>query len=143
MEGSRRRRTSRQGCQAPVSWRVPGCVSGWQALSERFGRLGLARVLAPSIEYARAGFPVSPIIASHFSGWRGAGFPHLAPVFHPGGRVPDQGDVFQNPLLAASYERIARDGAAGFYEGETAHRIVARSRELSGHMGLEDLRSHR
>lgn len=129
--------------QSPLSWSVPGCVSGWQALSERFGRLGLARVLAPSIEYARAGFPVSPIIASHFSGWRDADFPHLAPVFHPGGRVPDQGDVFQNPLLAASYERIAGDGAAGFYEGETAERIVARSRELSGHMSLEDLRSHR
>ena len=89
---------------------MPGCVSGWQALSERFGRLGLARLLAPSIEYARAGFPVSPIIASHFAGWRDEDNPHLAPVFHPGGRVPGYGDVFQNPLLAASYERIAKDG---------------------------------
>jgi gamma-glutamyltranspeptidase/glutathione hydrolase len=128
--------------QSPLSWSVPGCVSGWQALSERFGRLGLARLLGPSIEYARAGFPVSPIIASHFSAWRDADFPHLAPVFHPAGRVPGYGDVFQNPLLATSYERIAKDGAAGFYEGETAERIVARSRELSGHMSLEDLRSH-
>jgi len=129
--------------QSPLSWSVPGCVSGWQALSERFGRLGLARLLGPSIEYARAGFPVSPIIASHFNAWNDAEYPQLAPVFHPGGRVPGYGDVFQNPLLAACYERIAKDGAAGFYEGETAERIVARSRELSGHMSLEDLRSHR
>lgn len=129
--------------QSPLSWSVPGCVSGWQALSERFGRLGLARVLEPSIDYARAGFPVSPIIASHFSSWKDADAPHLSAVYHPGGRVPGYGDVFRNPLLAASYERIARDGAAGFYEGETAERIVARSRELGGHMSLDDLRSHR
>lgn len=129
--------------KSPLSWSVPGCVSGWQTLSERFGRLGLARVLAPSIEYARAGFPVSPIIASQFTSWRSEEEPHLAAVFHPGGRTPDYGDVFQNPLLAASYERIAKDGASAFYEGETATRIVAKSRELGGHMSLEDLKAHR
>ena len=53
------------------------------------------------------------------------------------------GDVFRNPLLAASYERIAQGGALGFYEGETAERIVAKSRELGGHMALADLRAHR
>jgi gamma-glutamyltranspeptidase/glutathione hydrolase len=129
--------------KSPLSWSVPGCVSGWQALSERFGRLGLRRVLEPSIDYARAGFPVSPIIAEGFTSWKDQEFPHLAAVFHPGGRIPDYGDVFKNPLLAASYERIAQSGPAGFYEGETAERIVAKSRELGGHMALEDLRSHR
>jgi gamma-glutamyltranspeptidase/glutathione hydrolase len=129
--------------KSPLSWSVPGCVSGWQALSERFGRLGLRRVLEPSIDYARAGFPLSPIIAEEFTGWKDAEFPHLAAVFHPGGRIPAYGDVFKNPLLAASYERIAQGGPAGFYEGETAERIVAKSRELGGHMALEDLRSHR
>ena len=130
--------------RSPLSWSVPGCVSGWKALSERFGRLGLARVLEPSIAYARDGFPLSPIIASGTSA-PGATTrrPHLAAVFHPGGRVPGYGDVFQNPLLAASYERIAKDGAAAFYEGETAERIVAKSRELGGYMSLEDLRAHR
>ena len=48
---------------SPLSWSVPGCVDGWQVLSERFGRLGLARVLEPSVEYARAGFPISPLIS--------------------------------------------------------------------------------
>jgi gamma-glutamyltranspeptidase/glutathione hydrolase len=128
--------------KSPLSWSVPGCVSGWQALGERFGRLGLARLLEPSIEYARAGFPLSPIIASHFASWRDAEAPHLAAVYHPGGRVPGYGDVFQNPLLAASYERIAKDGAAAFYQGEAAERIVAKSKELGGHMSLDDLAAH-
>jgi gamma-glutamyltranspeptidase / glutathione hydrolase len=129
--------------KSPLSWSVPGCVSGWQALSERFGRLGLARVLEPVIEYARAGFPVSPIIALEFTSWKDDEYPHLAAVFHPGGRIADYGDIFKNPLLAASYERIAKGGAAAFYEGETAERIVAKSRELGGFMSLDDLRSHR
>ena len=129
--------------RSPLAWSVPGCVSGWKALSERFGRLGLGRVLEPSIAYARDGFPLSPIIASGFGSWRDDEAPHLAAVFHPGGRVPGYGDVFRNPLLAASYERIAKNGAAAFYEGETAERIVAKSRELGGFMSLEDLREHR
>ena len=118
-------------------------MSGWKALSERFGRLGLGRVLEPSIAYARDGFPLSPIIASGFGAWRDDEAPHLAAVFHPEGRIAGYGDVFRNPLLAASYERIAKNGAAAFYEGETAERIVAKSRELGGYMSLEDLREHR
>jgi len=129
--------------QSPLSWSVPGCVSGWKALGDRFSRLGLARLLEPSIAYARGGFPVSPIIADQFTSWRDDEAPHLASVFHPEGRVPDYGDVFRNPLLAASYERIAKEGPAAFYEGEIAERIVARSRELGGFMSLEDLRAHR
>ena len=74
--------------RSPLSWSVPGCVSGWSALSERFGRLGLGRVLEPSIAYAREGFPLSPIIAAEqFSSWKDADAPHLAAVYHPGGEV--------------------------------------------------------
>ncbi|HSN70864.1 MAG TPA: gamma-glutamyltransferase family protein, partial [Steroidobacteraceae bacterium] len=52
------------------------------------------------------------------------------------------GEIFANPLLARSYEAIAQAGAAAFYEGEIAERIVAKSRELGGYMSLEDLRAH-
>jgi len=128
--------------QSPLSWSVPGCVDGWQALSRRFGVLGLARVLAPSIEYARTGFPISPLISRHFTSWTDAEYPHLAALYHPGGKIPGYGEIFTNPLLARSYEAIAKDGAAAFYDGEIAERIVARSRELDGYMSLEDLRSH-
>jgi gamma-glutamyltranspeptidase/glutathione hydrolase len=129
--------------KSPLSWSVPGCVSGWQALSGRFGRLGLRAVLQPAIAYAREGFPLSPIIASEqFTSWSDGEEPHLAAVYHPAGKVPGYGDLFQNPWLASSYERIAQAGAAGFYEGETAERIVAQSKALSGLMTLDDLRSH-
>jgi gamma-glutamyltranspeptidase / glutathione hydrolase len=129
--------------QSPLSWSVPGCVSGWSALSDRFGRLGLARLLEPSIAYAQDGFPLSPIIAGNFASWRDEEAPNLAAVFHPGGQVPVYGDIFRNPLLAVSYAAIAKDGPPAFYEGEIAARIAAKSRELGGYMCAEDLRAHR
>ena len=129
--------------ESPLSWTVPGCVSGWAMLSERFGRLGLAQCLEPAIDYAEQGFPLSPVIATtQFGYWTEARFPHLAAVYHPEGRVPRFGDVFRNPLLGRTYRQIAEVGAAAFYEGEIAERIVAKSTELGGYMALRDLAAH-
>ncbi len=127
--------------RSPLSWSVPGCVSGWEALSGRFGALPLGQCLEPAIHYASEGFPVSPIIAGHF-GWVNEDSPSLAAVYHPGGKVPEFGDIFKNPALADSYRAIAKDGAAAFYEGEIAERIVAKSKELGGYMALRDLADH-
>ena len=129
--------------ESPLSWTVPGCVSGWAMLSERFGRLGLARCLEPAIDYAEQGFPLSPVIATtQFGNWTAERFPHLADVYHPQGHIPRFGDVFSNPLLGRSYRQIAEGGAAAFYEGEIAERIVAKSTELGGHMAVRDLAAH-
>ena len=129
--------------ESPLSWTVPGCVSGWTMLSERFGRLGLARCLEPAIDYAEQGFPLSPVIATtQFGNWTAERFPHLAAVYHPQGRIPRFGDVFSNALLGRSYRQIAEGGAAAFYEGEIAERIVAKSTELGGHMAVRDLAAH-
>lgn len=128
--------------QSPLSWSVPGCVSGWDALLSRFGKLGLARCLEPAINYARTGFPLSPIISGHFD-FDPQTFPTLAEVYHPGGVKPKYGDVFSNPALARSYEEIARGGADAFYRGRIAEQIVARSREFGGRMSLRDLADHR
>jgi len=127
--------------RSPLAWSVPGCVSGWQTLSGRFGALPLGRCLEPAIHYASEGFPVSPIIAGHF-GWVNEDSPSLAAVYHPGGKVPAFGDIFKNPALADSYRAMAKDGAAAFYEGEIAERIVAKSKELGGYMALKDLADH-
>ena len=127
---------------SPLSWSVPGCVSGWDALSQRFGKLSLKQCLEPAIQYARDGFPLSPIIAGHFNFDPNANT-NLASVYHPDGRVPKYGDIFQNPQLAASYEAIAKDGADAFYQGQIAESIVAKSNELGGKMSLKDLRDHR
>lgn len=127
---------------SPLSWSVPGCVSGWGMLNERFGKLSLAQCLEAAIGYAREGFPLSPLISTHFTAWTDQMAPHMAAVYHPEGKVPQYGEVFRNPLLAASYEAIAKDGPAAFYEGEIAERIVAKSEELGGRMTLRDLKDH-
>ena len=129
--------------QSPLSWTVPGCVSGWAQLHERFGKLRLAECLEPAIGYAEEGFPVSPVIAAtQFGYWGDDRFPHIASVYHPQGTVPGFGDVFKNPLLARTYRQIAEGGAGAFYEGEIAEHIVAKSDELGGYMGLRDLADH-
>ncbi len=129
--------------RSPLSWSVPGCVSGWGLLSERFGKLSLAQCLEGSIATAREGFPISPIITEQFDSWKSEDAPYLAPVYHPGGRVPTYGEIFQNPMLAKSYASIAAEGPAAFYEGWIAEAIVAKSKEMDGFMAMKDLADHR
>jgi len=126
---------------SPLSWSVPGCVSGWGALSSRFGKLQLAQCLEASIDYATNGFPLSPIISTYFA-FDSKDAPSLASVYHPGGRHPKYGEVFRNPMLANSYQAIANGGPDAFYQGEIAERIVATSTRLGGKMSLKDLKDH-
>ncbi len=130
--------------RSPLAWTVPGCVSGWGMLNDRFGSRSLARCLEPAIEYAEAGFPLSPIIAGAFNWPTSPDNPNesLASVYRPEGRVPKFGEIFQNPQLARSYRLIAEGGPAAFYEGEIAARIVAKSDEFGGEMSLRDLADH-
>lgn len=125
---------------SPLAWTVPGCVSGWALLNERFGAKSLAQCLAPAIEYAEAGFPLSPVIARGFA--FGAAPESLVRVYHPDGRAPKFGEVFKNPELAHSYRLIAQNGPGAFYEGEIAERIIAKSVELGGEISWRDLADH-
>ncbi len=126
---------------SPLAWSVPGCVSGWKALHERFGRLSLGQILAPVIHYAREGFPVSPVIAF---GWRidARQHPTLAETFTPDGRPRNFGDIARNPQLAAFYEILLRDGLDAFYHGEVADRIVAFSEQAGGRFAKRDFEEH-
>ncbi len=108
---------------------VPGAVHGWEALSRRFGRLGLDTVLARAIDLARAGVPAGAHCA-HL--WRDA---TRAPAEF--GPVPSPGQSFSLPDLAATLERIADGGAKGFYEGPVARAIAA-----STWLDEEDLASY-
>jgi gamma-glutamyltranspeptidase/glutathione hydrolase len=136
---------------SPLSWTVPGCVSGWQALRERFGTLPLGDCLAPAIGYAEEGFPVSPVISQYFdfdrlaeaSGSTSYAHESLGPIYNPDGKVPGYGDIFCNPLLANNYRAIATGGPDAFYRGEIAENIVATSGRLGGVMELRDLADHR
>lgn len=128
----------------PLTWSVPGCVSGWDALQHRFGKLSFKKVLAPAVEYAREGFPVTEIIAD---GFRGAAhgfkdFPNAARTYLIDGKPPQFGQVFANPDIAHFFEILMRDGAEAFYRGEIAERIVRYSQERGGRFSLKDFEDH-
>ena len=126
----------------PVS--VPGAVDGWFELHERFGRLDMEKVLAPAIEYARAGFPVSEVIAIY---WRESvsaykDFPGFLETYTVDGRAPRKGEVFRNPRLAKTYAEIAKRGRDVFYKGRIAREIAEYMREQGGFLSYEDLAAH-
>jgi len=126
---------------SPLSWNVPGCVSGWQALLERFGSMSPSALLEPAIRYAREGFPLTAIIAQDWA-FNPEKFPSLVPTFAPNGRIPRYGEMIFNPDLAAFYELLARDGFRAFYEGEPAARIVKYSEENGGRFTFADFQEH-
>jgi len=130
---------------SPFAWSVPGTVDGWAELHAKFGRLPLAKVLAPAIRYAEEGFPLSPVIASDWE--RGANrfrsFPGFADVFMPGGRSPREGEIFRNPALAKTLRAIAEKGGAAYYKGEIADEIVRYSQQHGGFFSKEDFATHR
>ncbi|MEJ2542370.1 MAG: gamma-glutamyltransferase, partial [Gemmatimonadota bacterium] len=125
---------------------VPGALSGWAALLEEYGTITLAEALAPAIEIAQGGFPVTPIIAAQ---WRGTEEvlrrdPGASATFLlEGERGPDPGEWFRNPDLAESFSLIAREGPEVLYGGSLGARIVETVRTQGGFLTLEDLRDHR
>jgi gamma-glutamyltranspeptidase/glutathione hydrolase len=123
---------------------VPGAVSAWVALSERFGQLEFAALFQPAIEYARDGFPVTPIIAAS---WQRAAEvlahePGFAEAFMPNGCAPGAGELFRSPEMAATLESIADSKGESFYRGALAEKMVAFSGQCGGVLSLEDLESH-
>ena len=131
--------------RGPLAVSVPGCVDGWSELHGKFGKLPLREVLAPAIRYAREGFPVTEVIANDWA--NGAASltnpPGFRAVYLPAGRAPSKGEVFRNPGLAATLERIAKSGRDGFYQGETARSIEAFLKAHGGFLAMSDLAAHR
>lgn len=123
---------------------VPGAVDGWFTLHQRLGRLPMEAILAPAIEYAERGFPVSELIAHYWeiSVRRLADQPGFLATFSREGRAPGEGEVWRNPALARTYRLLAEGGRDAFYEGEIAERIVSFVREHGGYLSLEDFRAH-
>lgn len=126
-----------------LSVTVPGAVDAWATALDRFGSCGLASVLAPAIDYAEHGFPVSEIIAHQWGLTIGLlQHSEAVRVFTIDGRAPRLGEVVRLPDLARSLRLIAVAGRDAFYRGEIAHRIVAFSREQGGLHDLHDFESH-
>jgi gamma-glutamyltranspeptidase / glutathione hydrolase len=111
---------------------VPGCVDGWCALHDRFGRLPLADVLAPAVEYARDGFPASPLLAGAVP--RIAGLPG-AEDYDPGIAT---GDRVVRRGLAEALESIGVSGRSAWYEGAFGAGLLALG---DGEYAPDDLRA--
>jgi gamma-glutamyltranspeptidase/glutathione hydrolase len=126
----------------PVS--VPGCVDGWFELNGKFGSMKMDDILQPAIDYAREGFPVTELIAYYWGGGARSlsRFPNIAEVYMPNGKAPEKGEIFKNPSLANTLEKIAGGGRDAFYKGEIAKIIDAFFKEQGGFLSYEDLATH-
>jgi gamma-glutamyltranspeptidase / glutathione hydrolase len=127
----------------PVS--VPGCVDGWFELHGKFGRLPMRRVLQPAIDYAREGHPVHETIAYYWS--RSvptlSKFPNFTEQFTVKGRAPAKGELWKNPNLARTLEKLAEGGRDAFYKGDIARTIADHVKAQGGFLSYEDLAAHK
>jgi gamma-glutamyltranspeptidase/glutathione hydrolase len=126
----------------PVS--VPGCVDGWFEMHDMFGRLPMRDVLQPAINYARDGFPVTEVIAYYLDRGTQAlkDFPNIKETYMPGGKSPAKGEIFRNPGLANTLDKIAKGGRNEFYRGSIAKAIDAFMKSHGGFLTFDDLSRH-
>src|SRR6516162_1259328 len=131
--------------QGMLTVSVPGTVDGWFSLHQRFGKLPIAKLLAPAIRYAEQGFPVTEYIAYL---WQ-EGLPRLIEeigafrsTYAMNGRAPRKGEIFRNPDLARTYRILAEQGRDAFYRGELAATIDRFMRQSGGWLSLKDLAGH-
>lgn len=117
---------------------LPGAVDAFCRLSADWGQLDLAQTLAPAIHYAEAGIPVAPRTAldwgeaEHLQG-------DARQFYLLAGQAPRAGQIFRAPAQAEVLRRIAREGRAGFYEGEVADDLIASLQALGGCHTHDDL----
>jgi gamma-glutamyltranspeptidase / glutathione hydrolase len=129
----------------PLPVNVPGCVDGWFEMHKRFGKLPMKQILAPATKYAREGFPVTELIAYY---WKlGANrlqqYPGFKEVFMPTGKAPAKGEIFKNPALANTFDKIAAGGRDAFYKGEIARTIDVYMKRNGGFLSYKDFEDHK
>ncbi len=123
---------------------IPGAVSAWAALSERFGKLPFADLMAPAIDIAERGYLVPPVVQQK---WAAAtpelqGLPGFAQGFLPWGRAPEVGELFRFPAAARALRAIAATRGESFYRGEIAQALVAFSAANGGSHALGDFAAY-
>jgi len=127
----------------PYTITVPGACAGWCDLLAHHGRLSLETVLAPAIQLAEQGFPVSPITAYYWN--LGATRLQSAPggvEMTIEGRAPYAGEIFKNHGLARTLRKIGEGGKAAFYHGEIAEAIACVIQQAGGCLSVADLATH-
>ncbi|MCK8520107.1 gamma-glutamyltransferase [Aquimarina sp. D1M17] len=131
----------------PVS--VPGAVDGWFELHKKFGSKPMSEILAPAIDYAEKGFPLTELIAWYLQRsipfYESKGFPNIADTYknQNGGILPNEGEIYKNPYLANTYKKIAEGGRDAFYKGDIAKTIGTFISEQGGFLSAKDLADHK
>jgi gamma-glutamyltranspeptidase/glutathione hydrolase len=124
---------------------IPGLPAALVHVAGKYGRLPLSQTLAPAIRIAREGFPVYGRFARGYAQRRAVmeRYPGTREVFLRNGRAPVEGDLFRQPELAATLERLAANGHDGFYRGVTAKRLVAGVNAQGGRWTADELAAYR
>lgn len=135
----------RASLDGPLAAAIPGAPAGLAWLAEGYGRLGLARSLAPAIGLARDGFPVDERLArvSELAAQKLAADPQARRLFLPDGAPMAPGARLRQPQLADTLAALARSGRAGFYQGPIAEELVRSVRAGGGIWTAEDLAGYR
>ncbi len=126
---------------------VPGVPGAWAALSERFGKLTLRECLQPAIDYAKEGFPVSPVTSKYWNrafrvykkAFKGEEFQEWFKVFAPNDRGVNPGEIWSSPDHGKTLELIGDSNAKEFYQGSLADKIHAFSKKYNGYIQKSDL----
>ncbi len=123
-----------------LSVSVPGLVNCWLDVHEKHGLLSLAECLAPAIDLAANGFPVTHVLSKSIAADALlCQFPTSQAVFAPGGRPLQPGEICHQPNLARTFQTLVDEGREAFYQGEIARAIVKFSEEQGGLLSLQDL----
>lgn len=130
-----------------LSVTVPGVVDGWYTLHEKFGKLPMAEIFQPTIDYARQGIPITQEVeySQHTYGkpfLEATDNPNFHAVYLKDGDFLREGDLFSNADLANSMEIMATKGRDAFYKGEIGDKIIAHIKDRGGYLSKKDLASH-
>ena len=134
----------------PMPVTVPGTVDAWYEMHDRFGKLSMADILAPTIAYAREGHPVAPVIGyylqsnlNRFEQSRDmiGEFDNARATYFKNG-APKAGEIFRNPDFANTLSKIADGGRDAFYKGDIARTIDAYFKRVGGNLRYEDFAAH-
>lgn len=124
---------------------VPGAVSAWVALHERFGSLPFAELMEPAAEIAERGYLVPPVVQQKWA----AGAPELEKQpgfresFLPWGRPPQVGELFRFPAAARALRAIGETRGKAYYEGEIAQAVTSFVQQHGGALSMADMAAHR
>jgi gamma-glutamyltranspeptidase/glutathione hydrolase len=130
------------GTESVHSVTIPGAIEAWARLSQDHGALGLEASLRPAIACAEDGFAVSPVVALYWQGLSDKlqASPGAQKFYTVEGRVPEVGARFYSPTIGTTLRAIAKQGAAGFYQGPIAEDMTGYLQSLGGFHTLEDFK---